>query len=107
MRFEQLTLPPGATVVSASLTVVLISVESGQKVIGRYLKVPWVDTAGPNGAGVGWVRRDTGLPWAEPGARGAGSDVLAVAPFVYGSITGRWPADPHGAARCRGRPELD
>jgi hypothetical protein len=79
MRFENLNLPAGAKVVSASLTLVFSDVYDGggQRVIGHYLNVPWALQQGYGGSGVGWSYRETGVPWDQPGARGEGTDVLA------------------------------
>lgn len=88
IRFEGLGIPAGATVISASLRITFISWDGGQQIIGRYLKVPWSGTSSSDGTGVGWMRRDTGLPWAAPGARGEGTDLHAGKTFAYTQIHG-------------------
>lgn len=83
MRFTDLNLPPGAKVVAASLTCVFDAQVTGQRVVGHYLRVPWADSAGYNGSGVGWLRRDTALDWGAPGARGDGSDIHSGKAFSF------------------------
>lgn len=88
IRFEDLGIPTGSVVSSASLYCVFITWNSGQKVIGHYLKVPWTTSFGSGGSGVGWLRRDTGLPWNTAGARGDGTDVHSGKSFSYGPFGG-------------------
>ncbi len=87
IRFEDLDLPAGAKVVAASLTLTFVDTyEEGQRVVGHYLKEPWATESGYGGTGVGWTYRQTGVAWAEPGARGAGTDVFADHEFSYGGF---------------------
>lgn len=87
MKYENLNIPAGSTVTAASLTCTFVSwSDQGQYVVGRYLKVPWTTSFGSGGAGVGWVRRDTGTPWSVAGARGQGTDVHAGKSFSLGPI---------------------
>jgi hypothetical protein len=87
IRFQNLGIPAGSTVSSATLTLHLVSWVSGQRVIGHYLNVPWdngpdplADTTDPNS--LGWVNRAANTPWAAPGATGDGTDVLAGKSFA-------------------------
>lgn len=91
VRFEDLDLPAGAKVVAASLTLTFVDTyEEGQSVVGHYLKEPWATEAGYGGTGVGWTYRQTGVAWAEPGARGVGTDVFADHEFSYsGFVSGQ------------------
>jgi hypothetical protein len=85
IRFDDLNLPSGAQVVSASLTVNTFANDSDTQVFlsGRYLKVAWNgDTpqscAGCSSALVGFRYRDgSSSPWAALGASGEGSDLIA------------------------------
>ncbi len=79
IRFEDLNIPANAQVLSATITFTFVDVYDGggQRVTGHYLKVPWALSQGYGGSGVGWVYRDTGVPWGAPGARGEGSDIHA------------------------------
>lgn len=77
IRFDELNIPANAQVLSATMTFAFVDVYDGggQRVTGHYLKVPWALSQGYGGSGVGWVYRDTGVPWGAPGARGEGSDI--------------------------------
>lgn len=80
LRFEALTVPAGATVVSATLSMTAVHFESAQVAIeGRYLDQPWkadVQCAGCT-ASTGWRYRDgPSVPWSGLGASGS-SDVVA------------------------------
>jgi hypothetical protein len=87
MKYENLNIPAGSTVTAASLTCTFVSwSEQGQYVVGRYVKVPWTTSFGAGGAGVGWMRRDTGTPWSVAGARGQGTDVHTGKSFTMGPI---------------------
>jgi hypothetical protein len=82
IRFGNLSLPAGATVTSATLTLTFDNWSTGFSVLGRYLNKSW------NPAAVGWFNRDTGTPWASPGASGSGTDVLASPTFVVSGFSG-------------------
>ncbi len=75
IRFDNLSLPAGSTVTSASLTLTFDNWWNGFTMTGYYLKNPW------NASQVKWVERDTGLNWAAPGAKGSGTDVYAGTSF--------------------------
>lgn len=80
VRFEDLTVPPGATVVSATLSMTAVHFEEAEVAIeGRYLDQPWkadVQCAGCT-ASTGWRYRDgPGQPWSGLGGSGS-TDVLA------------------------------
>lgn len=79
IRFEDLNIPANAQVLSATITFTFVDVYDGggQRVTGHYLRVPWALSQGYGGSGVGWVYRDTGVPWGAPGARGEGTDIYA------------------------------
>lgn len=79
VRFEELTVPAGATVVSATLSMTATHFENAQVAIeGRYLDQPWkadMQCAGCTAA-TGWRYRDgPSVPWSGLGASGS-SDVL-------------------------------
>lgn len=83
IRFDNLTFPPGAKVLSATLTVNVTTYSAGYELTGRYLNAFW-NQAAPQYK-IGWINRDTNLLWASPGARGEGSDLIAGKSF---SLTG-------------------
>jgi hypothetical protein len=83
LRFDNLALPPGAKVLSASLTVNVSTYSAGYAITGRYLNSFW-NQAAPQYK-IGWINRDTNLLWSTPGARGEGTDLVAGSSF---SISG-------------------
>ena len=83
IKFTDLALPPGARVTAATLTLVFANWERNLTVRGRYLAAAW----DPAAATLGWMFRDAGLPWAQPGALGDGADVVAGKSFALTS----WP----------------
>ena len=88
LRFEDLQIPPGAQVISASLTLtVLMWVQPSCRTIGRYVNVDWfADINDPNGgitnAPIGWQRRMDNTPWSSLGGTGEGTDLIAGKYFV-------------------------
>jgi len=85
IRFGNLTLPAGATVISAKLTLTLTNWQSNAGTLtGYYILPPW-NPATPLTAT--WTSRDTGIPWAAPGASGVGTDILAGKSFQISGLT--------------------
>jgi hypothetical protein len=79
LRFDNLTLPPGAKVLSASLTLNVSTYSAGYAITGRYLNTFW-NQAAPQYK-IGWVNRDSNLLWAVAGAMGEGTDLVAGSSF--------------------------
>ena len=74
LKFGNLPIPAGSTVVSATLAISLDSWESsGGNITGFYLKNSW-DAASSR---LGWLHRDGTHDWAGPGASSAGVDTIA------------------------------
>jgi len=72
VRFDNLSIPAGRAVVSASLTVKLNTWYSGMRLVGSYLKAPWAPTSPyPN-----WINASATVKWNVPGASGIGVDTL-------------------------------
>ena len=67
MRFDGLTLPARAKVVSAELDMKWENWDTGQSLQGSYLNVAWNPKARDLN-GLGWIHRDVGADWAMPGA---------------------------------------
>jgi hypothetical protein len=85
VRFGNLSLPSGAHVTSATLTLTFENWWTGFTLRGYYLKSPWnAATSAP----LGWLNRDTGQLWNTPGAKGAGSDVHANTSFSNATWAG-------------------
>jgi hypothetical protein len=82
VRFTALTLPAGAQIQSATLTLVFDSTSAAYSVRGRYLSAPWNYASGA----LGWLNRNLATPWTTPGAKGDGSDVVAGKSFVMGTF---------------------
>ena len=102
VKFGDLTLPPGARVTGASLRLVFENWERNVTLRGRYLRAAW----NPRATSFGWAYRDTGLAWAQPGARGDGTDLVSGPSFTLTSWPGQGVdvqiialdvADPAGA----------
>lgn len=87
IRFDNLVLPPGAAVQSATLRLTFNSWAEGFTVAGYYLKVPWNPLA-TGDYGLGWLHRDLGVDWSTPGALGLGTDVLADKSFSFSGFQG-------------------
>ncbi|MFO0756309.1 MAG: DNRLRE domain-containing protein [Byssovorax sp.] len=87
LRFDNLALPPGAKVLSASLTLNVTTYTVGLSITGRYLNTFW-NQAAPQYK-IGWINRDSNLLWATPGAAGEGTDLVASKSFtVDGFVSG-------------------
>src|SRR5436305_7182678 len=83
LRFNNLSLPTGATVTGATLSLVFDNWATGFTVRGYYVKNAWaVNTS------LGWINRDAGVPWATPGARGMGSDIASSPTFAVSDLQG-------------------
>lgn len=93
VRFTNLSLPPGAVVTSATLTLTFRDSAAGHILRGYYLRSTW------NAAFVGWLTRDSGLNWNTPGAKGLGTDISSTQAFVdtswagTGIVTKTYPLD--------------
>jgi len=83
LRFGSLSLPAGATVTGASLALTFDNWSTGFTVQGYYVKNAWQANSA-----LGWLNRDSGVPWATPGARGSGTDVQASPTFTIGGFSG-------------------
>jgi|GEM_PF-370631 len=84
IKFANLTLPEGATVTSANLTLVVTDWESGYNNIpstilrGYYLNTPW----NINAKNLGWLYRDDpSVAWSAEGGKGTG-DVISGKSFT-------------------------
>jgi len=74
LKFGNLTIPAGSTVVSATLTMSLDTWSSGtSNITGFYLKNAW----NPDSSRIGWLHRDDTVDWASGGASSAGVDTVA------------------------------
>lgn len=70
IRFDGLTLPAGATLESAELELWFENFNGDQKVKGVYMLAEW--NPGAKGhTGLGWLHRDIGIKWSEPGTGAA------------------------------------
>ncbi|HEY3285450.1 MAG TPA: Ig-like domain-containing protein, partial [Armatimonadota bacterium] len=74
LRFDGLTLPAGAKVSSATLTLSYEHGIAGASVQGYYLRSAFATS--PLSA-TNWVNRNTGTPWSAGGASGDGTDRIA------------------------------
>ncbi len=81
LRFDGVTLPAGAKVKSATLTLAFDTWDAGFTIRGRYLQGGWSPTK------ITWLLRDLGLPWASPGAGGDGTDVVAGKSFTFSGFS--------------------
>ncbi len=81
VRFDSLSLPPGAKVKSAALTLAFDTWDAGFTIRGRYVKEAWSPTL------ITWLRRDLGLLWVVPGGTGEGGDVLAGKSFAFSGFS--------------------
>ena len=65
IRFDNLSLPAGSTVTSASVNLTFEDFAGGHDLRGYYVKNPWT-------AAAKWVSRDATHNWNTPGAQGLG-----------------------------------
>ncbi|MFO0759211.1 MAG: DNRLRE domain-containing protein [Byssovorax sp.] len=87
VRFNNLGLPTGAIVTSATLTLTFATYSPNFSAVGRYLLASW-DPNAPQYK-LGWVNRDATHLWAVQGAAGEGSDLVANSSFAISTaITG-------------------
>ena len=59
----------------------------GLELRGSYLLASWNPLASGD-LGVGWLFRDTNVPWSVPGASGVGTDLVAGTGFVVSGFAG-------------------
>ncbi len=85
LRFGKLSLPAGARVTAASLTLTFDNWSTGFTVRGRYLKVSW----DPASKRLGWLHRDDQGRWATPGTGAVGKDLLDGPGFEISSFSGK------------------
>ena len=74
IKFEGISIPKGSKVTSARLTLAVDIWEAPWQILGYYVKQAWNPT--PE-SGLGWLYRDQGKTWSEPGGKGEGTDVVA------------------------------
>jgi hypothetical protein len=82
VKFTNLSLPPGAVITRASLTLTFRDFVGGHRLRGHYVMNSW------SPAFVGWFRRDSGASWSLPGAKRSGVDISATPAFVDNSWNG-------------------
>ena len=83
VRFTSSSLPPGALVTSATLTLTFRDQVAGHVLRGYYIKNSWSPSM------VGWRMRDFFALWNVPGAKGLGTDISSTAAFVDTTWTGQ------------------
>jgi hypothetical protein len=71
VRFEQLAIPAGKRITSATLVLTIVSWTTTNLTVA-YLKNPW----DADSTSLGWVRSGAATTWAAPGATAVGQDVL-------------------------------
>ncbi|WP_164821292.1 Ig-like domain-containing protein [Paenibacillus koleovorans] len=81
IRFDNLSLPSGATVQTAKLTLKVSTWSSGFTAQGRYMLADY----DPTSSSIGWANRNASSTWSTPGAKGSGTDFVSGKSF---SITG-------------------
>ncbi len=93
IRFNGISLPSGATVTSASVTLTFEDYAGGHNLRAYYVKNAWDTTAK-------WVPRTASANWASPGAKGAGTDRSTATAFpddsswtASGVVTRTYPLD--------------
>jgi hypothetical protein len=85
IRFGSLSLPAGATVLSAKLALTLTNWQANAGALtGYYILAPWNAASSST---VTWTSRDRGVPWAAAGASGVGTDILAGNSFQISGLT--------------------
>jgi serine/threonine-protein kinase len=82
LRFNNLSLPAGATLTRATLTFTTVTWTTGFKILGYYLNSAW-DATSPK---LGWRNRATSSTWLTEGA--GTTDVLPNTPFVLSDFKG-------------------
>jgi hypothetical protein len=86
LRFTGISIPAGTKVVSATLTITLVSwLSPSPSITGYYLLEPWDGTSTST---VNWKYYNTTKMWQISGAYGNGTDVAAGKTFTIGGITG-------------------
>ena len=73
VRFDGISLPPGASVTAATLTLTFDNWSTGFSVNGGYISSTW----NPASAALGWVGRDDGASWSTPGGDESGSFAIS------------------------------
>lgn len=76
VRFDNLSLPAGAVVTSASMVLTFRDRVAGHTLRGHYVLNTWTQQA------VNWRRRTSSLAWVTPGAKGLGTDISSASAFV-------------------------
>ncbi|WP_127588749.1 Ig-like domain-containing protein [Paenibacillus koleovorans] len=77
LRFDDISIPTGKTVTSASLKLTFINTSQATiDVTGYYLNTAWGATTAT------WANKDTSTPWNTAGARGVGTDIKSGLSFT-------------------------
>jgi hypothetical protein len=76
VRFDNLSLPAGSVVTSASVVLTFRDRGAGHTLRAHYVTNTWTQAA------VNWRRRTSTLAWVTPGAQGLGSDISSTPAFV-------------------------
>jgi hypothetical protein len=86
LRFTGISIPAGTQVVSATLTITLVSwLSVSPSITGYYMLEPW---NGTSTSALNWKYYTTTNLWNKSGAYGIGTDVAAGKTFVISGITG-------------------
>jgi len=107
LQFDLSSIPAGAHIESATLSVYETITLRGSGVVGVHrLTTPWAEGAGQNGcvgSGATWLQTGLGSPWSQPGADftgddqatvtktagdSPGCDTFNVTPFAQGWVSG-------------------
>ncbi|MBV8758841.1 MAG: DNRLRE domain-containing protein [Deltaproteobacteria bacterium] len=94
VRFDNLSLPAGSTITSATLTLTFQDYSGGETLRGYYLLQSWDSST------VGWTNRDSTHTWNTAGAKGAGTDrsstemITDVDWTAGGDVTKVYPLSP-------------
>lgn len=83
IRFDILSVPAGATVQSAKLTLTVNTWASGFTMQGRYMLTDY----DPTSSSIGWQNRNASSTWATPGAKGSGTDYVSGKSFAITGFT--------------------
>ncbi|HXU72622.1 MAG TPA: DNRLRE domain-containing protein [Polyangia bacterium] len=78
VRFDGISLPAGARVSAATLTLTFDNWSTGFTVNGGYLGAAW----NPSSAALGWIGRDDGASWAAPGGDQIAGKSFSVSGFA-------------------------